>query len=117
MGNKGKTMKKLLFLLPLILLTACDNTNIPKCWNQDSIEALKGIFWKKDGVKWHIKNITETFEIPGMVDSTGKYRYCSFEGTLTNGETIIGDYKVYKTISKKKVGTYTVIEIDSVRVE
>ncbi len=106
-------MKKLLFLLPLILLTACDNTNIPKCWNQDSIEVLKGIFREKDGVRWHIKNITETFEIPGMVDSTGQYRYCRFEGTLTNGETITGDYKVYKTISKKKVGAYTVLKIDS----
>ena len=110
-------MKKILFLLPLILLTACDNTNIPKCWNQDSIEILKDIFWEKDGVKWHIKNITKTFEIPGMADSTGKYRYCRFEGMLTNGKTIIGDYKVYKTISEKKVGTYTVVEIDSIQGE
>lgn len=110
-------MKKTLFLLPLILLTACDNTNIPKCWNQDSIENLKGIFWEKDGVKWHIKNITKTFEIPGMADSTGKYRYCRFEGTLTNGKTIIGDYKVYKTISEKKVGTYTVVNLDSIQDE
>ena len=110
-------MKKILFLLPLILLTACDNTNIPKCWNQDSIEYLKTIAWNEDGVKWHIKNITETVEIPGKVDSTGKYRYCRFGGTLTNGETIVGDYKVYKTISEKKVGTYTFLESDSVRVE
>lgn len=110
-------MKKLLFLLPLILLTACDNTNIPKCWNQDSIEYLKTIFWQEDGVKWHIKNITKTFEIPGMVDSTGKYRYCRFTGTLTNGKTVVGDYRVYKTISEKKVGAYAVVQIDSLQSE
>ena len=109
-------MKKILFLLPLILLTACDNTNIPKCWNQDSIEVLKHIFWEKDGVEWPIKNITQTFEIPGFADSTGKYRYCRFEGTLTNGKTIIGDYKVYKTIDKQKVGAYTILQKDSMSV-
>ena len=109
-------MKKLLFLLPLILLTACDNTNIPKCWNQDSIEVLRDdIYWPEDGVKRHIKNITKTVEIPGMVDSTGKYRYCRFEGTLTNGKTIVGNYKVYKTISEKKVGVYTVIDFGTIR--
>ena len=109
-------MKKTLFLLPLILLTACDNNSIPKCWNQDSIGSLKTIVWSEDGIKWHIKNITDTVEIPGMTDSTGKYRYCRFSGTLTNGKRINGDYKVYKTIGEHKVGTYTIVQTDSISV-
>ena len=109
-------MKKILFLLPLILLTACDNNSIPKCWNQDSIETLKTMVWNEDGIKWHIKNITDTVEIPGMTDSTGKYRYCRFSGTLTNNKKINGDYKVYKIIGKQKVGTYTILQIDSISV-
>ena len=109
-------MKKILFLLPLILLTACDNTNIPKCWNQDSIEIVKTMVWNEDGIKWHIKNITDTVEIPGMTDSTGKYRYCRFGGSLTNGKRISGDYKVYKTIGKQKEGAYTILQIDSISV-
>lgn len=115
--KKEKKMQKLLFLFPLVLLTACDNNSIPKCWNQDSIESLKGLFWQEDGVKWHIQNITKTFEIPGMADSTGEYRYCRFAGILTNKKTIVGDYKVYKTISEHNVGTYTFVDIDSIEVK
>lgn len=108
-------MKKLLFFLPVFLLTACDNNDIPKCWNDDSIEHLKSVFWQEDDGKWYVKNINNAFEIPGMAAPEGKYRYCRFKATLTNKKTIAGDYKVYKTIEKTGPGVYTHILFDTIQ--
>ena len=114
---RGQKMKKFLFLIPLIALTACDKNDIPKCWNDESVEFLKGVYWQKDGVKWHVKNIVNAYEIPGMSDAPEKYRYCGFRGTLTNGKVIVGNYKVYKTIEETGSGVYSHVYFDTIQVD
>lgn len=99
-------MKKFLFLIPLIALTACDSNRVPECWNDDSIAFIHKLA-PEDGV-WQIKNVSTIIEIQGLSEQ-GKYRYCRAAGYKTNGGSFVVNYKVYRAKNQSGYSTYTEI--------